>query len=933
MKKFVCALLVLALIIPSVTVYADDGWISVDDSDSAYVRYVTKDGIVHDHSKDIKDEAGDKATGVTFWNGAHLHKETGHTVTGSTYCELSFSGTGFRYVLQYRGPEKYYGSAVDVYVDGSFYTTVRNINGNNLTSRYVALTVTELPDRAHKVRFYSHDGVRVMFDEFEYLPGKNLDGVDGDMDRSGKFDANDAIYLLYNIYFEKDYPIYQNADFDRSGDKEINDAIYLLYGFYFDSSYPLSCFSGTLKSDGNEISVTAKEYGASIISLKSSGYQYLGKPSPILMPSGFEFPTTFCFEKAVDTENGKAVIFEDGAHGLKFTYFITTTGTDGAPFEIHSEIENISGNEITYQAGSIFTLSPSIANATAWTFAKESGYAEGIKIETTLKSGTGIYKTVLSNGKQATAVTNVFQNHNSNGNIPMMYFDLGSKGVYTALEWTNGRIIAKNAGGNVNISVDMDEVHKAAGAFKTRIPNNSTFVNPTVYFGMYSGNIDAGSNSFKRWYLENKAPKNLFEDEREPLTQMDMQIGYDVAQYGIQSIKWDYGWWSNEKSHNSASWKTLEGSWVVRSDGHLSALSGKSLLDFTKAAKAKGVSLATYILLHSNVDADEKPVTTAGIFNTVSNPQWFSNRKIDSGMGYSADLGNTECVKYLKDALSAFIKNNGVTTWRSDFEPICYYSDKENRHYANGTDVQYWATVGFTEIQEYLKDNIPGFRYECCSSGGSLKDFLVGKYASNFNVDDSANYLSLRASFYDSSYCFHPVQIQQPTDMNRFLIDCGAAHIYPEYDMKYKDAVMQMGFRSMMLSGMHVCKWSGGYSDSFLRTMKSYLTYYNNYVKPMIRKGDLYHILPRPDGVNWDGVMYVDTKGSGDAMVFVFKPSDKVSSTIKIKADGLNPNATYDVKFTDDYYQNFTAKGSELMNGFDVTIEGVGSEIINMEKR
>ena len=25
-----------------------------------------------------------------------------------------------------------------------------------------------------------------------------------------------------------------------------------------------------------------------------------------------------------------------------------------------------------------------------------------------------------------------------------------------------------------------------------------------------------------------------------------MQLGYDVAKYGIQQIKWDYGWWSDE---------------------------------------------------------------------------------------------------------------------------------------------------------------------------------------------------------------------------------------------------------------------------------------------------------------------------------------------------------------------------------------------------
>lgn len=62
----------------------------------------------------------------------------------------------------------------------------------------------------------------------------------GDVDGSGQKDANDAIYLLYHYYFEKDYPVNQKCDFDNSGKVDPNDAIYLLYNVYFgDKDYPL----------------------------------------------------------------------------------------------------------------------------------------------------------------------------------------------------------------------------------------------------------------------------------------------------------------------------------------------------------------------------------------------------------------------------------------------------------------------------------------------------------------------------------------------------------------------------------------------------------------------------------------------------------------------------------------------------------------------
>ena len=112
-----------------------------------------------------------------------------------------------------------------------------------------------------------------------------------------------------------------------------------------------------------------------------------------------------------------------------------------------------------------------------------------------------------------------------------------------------------------------------------------------------------------------------------------------------------------------------------------------------------------------------------------------------------------------------------------------------------------------------------------------------------------------------------------------------------------------------------------------------YCRLHNEKIKPLIREGNLYHTLPRPDHIHWDGIQYgcdrIPENGVG-GVLFLFKPTDEEGPEKTVSIRGLNPELTYFVEFYERKEQSFTAVGAELMEkGLTCVIEEpCGSEIV-----
>ncbi len=713
----------------------------------------------------------------------------------------------------------------------------------------------------------------------------------------------------------------------------------------------------TLNVSENKLYITNVATTASNVNMLVENSEFaLPKCYQTEFPSKETFDLNWVFTSAVKFENkevndsmtsGLIYNFEDSEQKIKCRVYCVVRDDLSGPFEFYTEVENCNDSAFRIAPFDFASFTVDVIDETTTDYIKinrEGWVAGGF----TINSGDGNRNSVegfnrinLSKIKRwATAYATT--DDGNKDDFPAIYVDRNGKdGLFIALEWTHGAVkFVNNHNNTATTTVNLDVSDEKPKFFTTEISAGDTLLLPSVYLMPYDGSLDDGSNIYKNWFFECKTIPTLRDNPNEPLTQIDPQMYPPVAaEYGIESIKWDYGWWT---THQFTEPHSLEGSWVLRNPDFmwwLNEAGVSTMAEYGEYMDSYGLNWAMYVLLHDSVDLNNNVTDQYGEFNSITHPEWFSSETSGSDSKL-ADLGNVECVNYIKTTLTDLFSTNHIDTWRTDFQPIVSVSEHENRHDANGTDVSYWATKGFFEIIDHLYDSVEGFRYECCSMGGRQKDLYTATKAVVINVEDSSRYLNMRAAFYDSSYILHPAQLQIPCNLNTFDPN-SEQYYFPEiaapevangetYD--FYDSMMNMGFRSTIIGVPHWAPWEGvPYWDYY----REYIAMYKEKIRPLMRKAELYHILPRPDGTNWDGIMYADPDSANEikGVVFLFKPSADVENVKNIVFDGLDENTVYQLTFEDRPEQNCTATGADLMTkGIDVEIKYVGSEIIWITK-
>jgi alpha-galactosidase len=223
----------------------------------------------------------------------------------------------------------------------------------------------------------------------------------------------------------------------------------------------------------------------------------------------------------------------------------------------------------------------------------------------------------------------------------------------------------------------------------------------------------------------------------------------------------------------------------------------------------------------------------------------------------------------------------------------------------------YADVKGFYAVVDQLRTELPNFKWENCSGGGHIKDFGAMRRAVKIFLTDTYDPTSVRKVFYDASFCFPAAQ----------LMGC-VGKLRPK-----GPAGMRFAFRSGSLGAP---EWfidapggrNGGppWTDDEKAAVKAAVATYKTKIRPLVRNADLYHILPRPDGKNWDGIQYFDP-GAKKGVVYLFKPG-AAADTITLKLRGVEPGRRYRVTFEDGSNPTVEKTGEELAKGMEVTLKG-----------
>jgi alpha-galactosidase len=177
-----------------------------------------------------------------------------------------------------------------------------------------------------------------------------------------------------------------------------------------------------------------------------------------------------------------------------------------------------------------------------------------------------------------------------------------------------------------------------------------------------------------------------------------------------------------------------------------------------------------------------------------------------------------------------------------------------------------------------------------------MVDFGTAAHGDYFSITDSYDPLSNRRAFYDTSHVLPAAMLESYVEK------------WPTPGMENFRYMLRSGMMGWLTIMMDTTSWSAEQHEE----ARKEIALYKKELRPLIRDADLYHISPRPDGVHWDGLEYWDSNRK-QGVVYAFRGTDASERTHTFLLRGLNPAATYRLKFNDHTSADRTSTGRELI--------------------
>jgi len=489
--------------------------------------------------------------------------------------------------------------------------------------------------------------------------------------------------------------------------------------------------------------------------------------------------------------------------------------------------------------------------------------------------------------------------------VPWLAVQVGTeRGLYVGWEFSGlGRIEAKASPRGEELELNVGNQRE----FKTDLNPGERFLVPAAFVGCHTGDVEEGSYSLHRFILEKLRPSA-------PKGYPDPTLAYNLyIDAGGANAKEADVLQSAQTCHElgfetfvpDAMWFPECGDWrwdPQRFPG------GSQPIE--QLVHQRGMKLGLWcawsnggIAEHPGALSVRGPSGRPDWFNADFKPDW----KPGPFYGGQICLGSPSAKEWAIRKTQWLVSHHKLDYLKHDCGPIVTQCNKTEHRHKYGVDASYWAAMGYYEVQEKLHQAFPHVLMENCSGGGHIKDFGVIQRTHYTVTTDTLSNLPDRQSLYDSTYALPPMLLQAYT-----------------YERNYPVPGDEPGpflWRSAMMGAWQIDPtntriWTEAERDAAKRAAGIY----KEWVRPMLQDVKVHHILPRPDGTNWDGMFYWNSKIQR-GMVYLFRP-DAPEASQAVKLRGLAARKKYWVWSEDGSLASGLRTGGDLItNGLNVTLQ------------
>lgn len=648
-----------------------------------------------------------------------------------------------------------------------------------------------------------------------------------------------------------------------------------------------------LSTDDTQITVVVSNNQMVVdrLTYRPVGHNWIDKTAPVpLMTKVWvgqrEFRTQWTFQRAgLDKRMGKLIITFTNAHPELALRSVWRARPGHGPVEHWIEIANLSGQRVTVShqdSLSLAQLRPG-GQAKVWWIRRGGGNAS---------AQGGTFAEPLAAQMNLVLTSNC---EDGSSPVPWMAVQVGSeRGLYVGWEFSGlGRI-------QVRTQETADSLELSVGNntdFRTDVEPGHTFVVPPAFVGCYSGDMDEGSYCLHRFVLEKLRP-TVPKDVPDPTLAYNLYLdagGANALEADVLRCARFCRELGFETFMPDAMWFPETGDW--RWDPKRFPNGIEPIEEFVHH---HGMKMALWCAwTNGGVSAHPDALSVCG---PSGHPDWFradygADWKPGPFYGAQLCLACAEAKEWAMGETQRLVSHYRLDYLKHDIGPIVTTCNKSTHRHRYGVDVSYWAAMGYYEVQEELRKSFPRLLLENCSGGGHIKDFGVVQRTHYTVTTDTLSNLPDRQSLYDSTFALPPAVLQAYTYDN----------VYPVKG----DNPGSFLWRSAMMGAWQIDPTdTGKWTEEERESAKRAVEIYKRWIRPMLHDVKVHHVLPRPDGIHWDGMFYWSPPLKRGTL-FIFRPAAKEDRKA-VQLKGLAKHKEYWVWSEDGSVRTGLRTGTQL---------------------